>query len=247
MTSGVCSRCGQRTEVEYGQDGQAYCSSCAFYGMNKQCWRCRMYLPAIELQQYRGQWTCPNCLQDMRADDRKSEERAMKKPHLEPLPIPETCDRCGKTLEGRVYILNGRRLCKSCVDHEQDQWGIIGGGPMASPSRVTMGPEMKRKKASLLESLFGDILHILGIRKKRIEVIMVSGKMPIAHAKPMAEKAAGGKKKEEPRPQMEGPMSITKDKKAPEPESRTPEERFSQKGGKTMKKIPRRKKPEPKQ
>jgi len=202
-----------------------------------------MYLPSIELQQYRGQWACPYCIQDMRAEDRKSEERPPDKPHLELLPIPETCDRCGRRLEGRVYILNGRRLCKSCVDYEQDQWGIVGGGPMASPSRVTMEPEIKRKEASVFESLIGDILHILGIKKKRIDVVIVGGKMPIAYAKPMAEKAIG-KKKEEPKPQMEGLMGGAKGKAAPE--SIVPDERFAQKVGKTIRKIPRKKKPEPK-
>jgi hypothetical protein len=223
--------------------------------MNKQCWRCRMYLPASELQQYRGQLTCPYCIMDLRDADRHSEEReAPRKPKMEALAIPETCDRCGRDLESRVYIYNGRKLCKSCLGDEQDKWGLVGGGPMSSPYKVTLGPEIKRKKASLLESLIGDALALLGIRKKKrkeIEIVVV-GQMPIQNAKPMAENEMGGKKKakEERRPQAESIMGTDqKEKPAPAPESIIPESRFdrdgSQKSGPSIRKrVPHKRKSE---
>ncbi|HIH22731.1 TPA: hypothetical protein HA238_03320 [Candidatus Micrarchaeota archaeon] len=71
----LCSRCGQEGPTEYGPDGQSYCSSCAFYGMNKPCWKCRMYLPSLELQQWRGQWTCQYCMMDLRDEERRIEKR----------------------------------------------------------------------------------------------------------------------------------------------------------------------------
>src|SRR5512143_3467213 len=134
MTSGSCSRCGRVTELEYGPDGLGYCTSCAFYGMNKQCWRCRMYLPSAELQQYRGQLTCPYCIQDLRYADTRAEEYHEEKHKLEVIQYPEQCERCGRDLEGRVYIWNGKKLCKKCMEDEQDsKWGLVGGGPMHAP------------------------------------------------------------------------------------------------------------------
>ncbi|MFH0885025.1 MAG: hypothetical protein V1861_04905 [Candidatus Micrarchaeota archaeon] len=209
MTTGVCSRCGTSGEMEYGSDGLTYCSSCAFYGLNKQCYRCRMYLPAAELQQYRGQWMCPYCVQDMRDADRKAEEPAADKgkPHLDVVSYLEQCERCGRDLESRVYIWNGKRLCKSCVNDEQEKWGLMGGGPMAAPYRISLEPEKKRKKTSIIESIISETLHLLGIKKKGMEIIVIDSKMPIKYAKPMAEKPMeSGKRAGERKPETEGIM-----------------------------------------
>jgi bifunctional DNA-binding transcriptional regulator/antitoxin component of YhaV-PrlF toxin-antitoxin module len=213
--------------VEYGADGQSYCSSCAFYGLNKQCYRCRMYLPAAELQQYRGQWMCPYCVQDMRDEDRRAQEphEAEKKPHLEVISYPEQCERCGRDLKGRVYILNDKKLCKNCVEDEKEKWGTVGGGPMAAPYRITLGPEKKRKKTSIIESALSEVLHVLGIRRrKEVEIVVVGGRMPIERARPMAEMPIIGlkKDKESRKPQAEGIMAIAKkeERKAAGPSSR---------------------------
>ncbi len=213
MTSGVCSRCGRNGEMEYGADGLMYCSSCSFYGLNKQCWKCRMYLPAAELQQYRGQWMCPYCVQDSRDQDRKAQEYVPKKPHVDIISYPEQCERCGRDLEGLVYIWNGKKLCKSCVNDEQEKWGLVGGGPMAAPYRISLGPEKRRKKTSIIESIISEFLHITGIRKKKkMEVVVMEGKMPISRARPMTEeRMAGGKNaKGERKPKSEGIMQIKK-------------------------------------
>ncbi len=64
-----CSRCGR--EISTGM----YCESCHFYIYNEQCWRCRMYLPKVELQQWRGQTYCPYCIQDLRDEEKDVEEK----------------------------------------------------------------------------------------------------------------------------------------------------------------------------
>jgi len=209
MTSGTCSRCGAAGIVEYGSDGQAYCSSCVFYGLNKQCGRCRMYLPATELQQYGGQWACPYCIMDMREADRRSEAHAEARPKLEAVALPEICERCGRDLDNRVYIWNGRKLCKTCVNEEQEKWGIVGGGPMSAPYKVTLEPEKKRRKASLLEHIVSEALFMLRLKRRprNVEVIVVGEKMPISRAKPMAEAAIRTKEgKGEQKPEAEGLM-----------------------------------------
>lgn len=205
--SGTCSRCGRAGEVEYGSDGQSYCSACIFYGLNKQCWRCRMYLPASELQQYRGQWACPYCIQDMREADRKASEYHPEKPHLDILSYPETCERCGRDLKGRVYIWNGKRLCKNCLSDEQSKWGLVGGGPMGASQRITLEPEQRAKEKSFFERALSDLLGIVGMkRKKKIEIMEYKTKMPIQNAKPMAETGLAGKV--EKKPQAEGLMGM---------------------------------------
>lgn len=213
MTTGTCIRCGRYSEVEYGTDGMPYCSSCIFYGTNKQCYRCRMYLPATELQQYRGQWVCPYCIQNMRDEDRKISESAHEKPHLEVLSYPERCERCGRNLEGRVYIWNGKTLCKHCLQDEQDKWSLVSGKPSGAGQRISVIPVREAKKMSLLEATISDVLAFMGFkRKKPVEIVVYEGKMPIKAAKPMTEKAMSAKR-EEKKPETEGLMKVAKKKK----------------------------------
>jgi hypothetical protein len=168
-----------------------------------------MYLPAAELQQYQGQWMCPYCVQDARDQDRKAQEPKKDKPHLDVVSYLEQCERCGRDLESRVYIWNGKRLCKSCVDDEQEKWGLVGGGPMAAPYRISLEPEKKRRKTSIIESFISETLYLFGIKKRKMEIIVMDPKMPIQHAKPMAEKPMeSGKKAGERKPETEGIMSM---------------------------------------
>jgi hypothetical protein len=207
--SGSCIRCGREGEVEYGTDGQAYCSSCSFYGMNKQCSHCRMYLPASELQQYRGQLICPYCIQDLQAEDRRANEYHEERSKMEVLQIPEVCERCGRSLDGRVYIWNGKKLCHNCVSDEQAKWGVVGGGPMTSPLKVSMEPENRRRKVSFMEAAISDVLHILGIMKKpkTIEIVEYHTRFPIQNAKPMAENKPMAER-EKSKPVTEGLMKL---------------------------------------
>jgi hypothetical protein len=176
--------------------------------MNKQCWRCRMYLPAAELQQYRGQLTCPYCIQDLRYADARENEYVQEKHKLEVIQYPEQCERCGRDLEGRVYIWNGKKLCKKCMEDEQDsKWGLVGGGPMHAPQRMSLKPENERKQKSFIENALAELLYTLRLKKRPVtEAIIYGQKMPIQRAKPMNEEELMGQrgKKTDRKPQAEG-------------------------------------------
>jgi len=199
MSEGTCSRCGRAGTVEYAPDGQQYCSACIFYGMNRQCYRCRMYLPVTELQQFRGQWACPYCIQDMRDEDRRAEQPVSGegKHSLDVLTYPERCERCGRDLEGRVYIWNGMRLCRKCLGDEQDSWELVSGKPLGPAERIRVDVTKEARKKSLLEAVTSEILVAFGLKKRKITEIIVypnSMKSEIRAAKPMAEKAEMGGK-----------------------------------------------------
>jgi predicted amidophosphoribosyltransferase len=180
-------------EVDYAPDGQQYCSACIFYGMNRQCYRCRMYLPVTELQQYRGQWTCPYCIQDLRDEDRRMEQPAAKedKHTIDVLTYSERCERCGRDLEGRVYIWNGKRLCRKCLGDEQDSWELVSGKPLGPAERIRVDVTKEARKTSLMEAITSEILVALRLKRRKIQEIIVypnSMKSEIRAAKPMAEK-----------------------------------------------------------
>lgn len=162
MSEGTCIRCGQRTNVEYGPDGQAYCTSCIFYGMNKPCWKCRMYLPASELQQYRGQWTCQYCMMDLRDAERRAEEGG----RAEQARKPERCERCGRE-SSMIYFVNGRRLCEICYHDEQGRWKD---GTLKPPrSRMSSGGNVVVRMIRVVEDGISDFLSF-GKRSKVVPV-----------------------------------------------------------------------------
>jgi len=177
---GRCSRCGRKTDVEYAIDGRAYCSSCIFYANYRQCWKCQMYLPVAELQQYKGQWMCPYCLMDEREDDKKKNEYKERRYEKEPLyttaiKYSETCQRCGRETD-LLYSYNDRILCSSCLGEEQKKWGTVGGGPAATPYRIKQG-----EGKGVLAQMFEALLVALGIKKaekkeKEPEIVAVKTK-----------------------------------------------------------------------
>ncbi len=130
-----------------------------------------MYVPSFELQQHKGQWMCPICLQDSRAEDARmnAAKSSSYKKHDYPMQVhsyEETCERCGRTLV-TVYFLNGRKLCETCLGNEQDKWTIVGGeGPPKTPFHMSV----ERRKKSLLrkffERVFSEFMGLLGIRWK---------------------------------------------------------------------------------
>ncbi len=170
-----------------------------------------MYVPSSELQQYKGQWACPICIQDMRYHDRKASEYKPKKDPLRILSYSEQCERCGRDLD-TVYIWNGRRLCKNCLGDEQESWGIVGGGPGGASQKVSMQALKITKQRSFLQFLVDEFLALIGLKKRRISQVVtvepIEVKIPISHAKPMQEdrmkkqykigKVEGLMKKEEP-------------------------------------------------
>ncbi len=168
-----CTRCGAEAH-DYGTDGLAYCDSCIFYGMNKPCWKCRMYLPASELQTYKGQFTCPYCIMDMRDEEKRTEEaitRRKDERYASSYQLPETCERCGRELS-MAYFFNGRHLCSSCYQTERDEWKTVGGEkPPMAMFRVRQEKARKAKIVAVvnrkLNELFGFILRPFAGKKKK--------------------------------------------------------------------------------
>ena len=223
MGMGRCSRCGREVEVEYASDGQAYCSACAFYGMNRQCFRCRMYVPSTELQQYRGQWMCPYCLMDMRDEDRRLEEQgSAREKEGAGYVSSETCERCGRQIT-TAYYYGGRRLCANCYEDMKREWKEVGGEKPPMPMyRVTEERVREKGKMSFIERLFAELLGRLGIRQgKKGQSEIVAMQKPMrkvaAQSSGAGEKAMWnqtGKEGEPARPPMiEGPEKKTKKKR----------------------------------
>ena len=163
----------ERSHLEFAPDGFAYCDECVFFGMNKQCAKCRMYVPFQELQQYKSGWYCPYCIMDMRAEDNKFEKTGLKngseKPIVAVIEKAEHCERCDKVLERRFYLLNGIKMCKSCMEIERPK--IKGFDKMEAQKLIFRAPE---KKASVVNS----ILEKIGFRKKpkTREIIVIAPK-----------------------------------------------------------------------
>ena len=174
-----------------------------------------MYLPASELQQYKGQWMCPYCLQDARDADRRATEYRHKRVPVRALSYSETCERCGRDLESRVYIWNKRRLCRKCLGDEQEKWGIVGGGPVGPPQRVSVKMVEKGKLRLMIEDLFSSFFALFGIQRKQHlpEIVVYEQKMPIKRAKPMAEGTMAEKDEGKRAPQAEGIIKKRKKKK----------------------------------
>ncbi len=65
-----------------------------FYKMNEQCWRCRMYVPRVEMKYHAGLLYCPICYQDVVEGNR--------------------CEVCGNILEHSAL-----RICPSCRERKE--------------------------------------------------------------------------------------------------------------------------------
>jgi hypothetical protein len=107
---------------------------------------------------------------------------------VQELSQAERCERCGRDLEGRVYVWNGKKLCKSCLDDEKGTWGVVGGGPSSGGQRASLIPMRAARQKSLLETLASDFLALLGRRKKEPEIMAVGPDAPVGRIKPMAER-----------------------------------------------------------
>ncbi|MBD3210792.1 hypothetical protein GF318_05405 [Candidatus Micrarchaeota archaeon] len=212
---GICSRCGRKTETEYGADGLPYCNACSFYGLNRQCWKCRMYVPASEVQQYRGQWVCPVCISQLRSEETRAKEHKPEKHPLRPLAYPETCERCGKETEV-LYYWNGKFLCRSCLEDEQGSWGLVTRGPSGAGQAISLTPVMEKKEESFIEHLIGEFLAWLGLRRKRKKaprIVAVHPQTPLDRARPMEEDPMHRGEMEEKAPQSEGLIKKVRKKK----------------------------------
>lgn len=128
-----CIKCGAES---VGQ----YCNNCAFYENNAQCWRCRMYLPRVELQQWRGQTYCPYCIMDIREMEKKAEEydgeqarhritthdTGSTPPDERPFGTGQQdsvyeCDKCKNDLD-IVYVIADHKFCELCFNQQMREW-----------------------------------------------------------------------------------------------------------------------------
>lgn len=99
-----------------------------------------MYLPRVELQQWRGQTYCPYCIMDIREEEKQREEsqgEAARRAHGEgggpPTPPDETpfgtgqknpdyeCDRCRGDLD-IVYVVADHKFCELCFNQQLRNW-----------------------------------------------------------------------------------------------------------------------------
>jgi len=115
--------------------------------------------------------------QNKRDDDSRVEYHAPKE-RLRIISYSETCERCGKDL-AHVYLWNGKRLCKRCMEDGQETWVLFTGGPNAAPQRVSMQPLKKAKERSLIESLISEFLALFGLKRIEKETSIVEPKVQI--------------------------------------------------------------------
>ena len=57
-----------------------------------QCWRCGMYLPREEMQQWKGMWYCPYCLAEIIEEEERLKKMADEKHAQQKSPKPERTD-----------------------------------------------------------------------------------------------------------------------------------------------------------
>lgn len=107
-----------------------------------------MYLPRVELQQWRGQVYCPYCIMDIRTEEKADEEiiseharKKLEKPDEDIPPddyapgvgIKENeksseektriyeCDKCKSGLD-IVYVVSDHQFCEYCFRQQVKQW-----------------------------------------------------------------------------------------------------------------------------
>ena len=68
-----------------------------FYEQNAQCWRCRMYVPRVEMKYHAGMLYCPICYQDVAEAGGR-------------------CQLCGKQLEH-----GGGQVCEACREKKRNR------------------------------------------------------------------------------------------------------------------------------
>ena len=130
-----------------GREGFDICPECSFKKQNTQCWRCRMYIPTSEMQQWKGQWICPNCRMDTEREDELKFEGKKRKDEgagAETYEKPGRCQRCSRETK-ILYQFNGRKLCWYCLEDENST-DYSGAGPSGGAIRVQVRQEKSRRK-----------------------------------------------------------------------------------------------------
>lgn len=163
-----------------------------------------MYIPTSEMQQWKGQWICPNCRMDTEREDELRFEGKKRKEEgagSETYEKPGRCQRCGRETK-ILYQFNGRKLCWYCLEDE-DSTDYSGAGPSGGAIRVQVRQEKSRRKG-LINRLIRMISgggdgeeKVTVISNARIIPIRKGGKGSGEKAAPEKQavppKAAGGK------------------------------------------------------
>jgi hypothetical protein len=120
--------------------------------------------------------------QNKRDEDSRVEYESPEK-ILPVISYSEKCERCGKDLEVRVYIWNGLRLCKSCIEEGQNTWVLTTGSPNATRQRILVGATKKTNPISHMSSLVSEFLVFFGLKRIGKKIRIIESKMPIKQAK----------------------------------------------------------------
>ena len=145
-----------------------------------------MYLPATEMQWYKGQLHCQYCIMDLKDEDKRAEERGKDK-FVRAEASHETCQRCGRILS-IAYFYNGKKLCETCMEEERKDWKRQGGEkPPMMPYRVS---SEKGVLSSMLHHIIKKILNLLGLKREKtdgIEIVSAKKRVRKRRKKPMSE------------------------------------------------------------
>ena len=165
-----CPRCGRESELYAAPDGGMYCQDCARQLSSPACTQC---VKCFQRRCGDAVYACPFCHGSPDTLDVEAFQRQLKKERvLQTNRVDESCERCGGSLHGKAFILNGKALCKKCLLYEQDKWEIVTGKPGKSGTRVKIVVE-KPKAPEPPEKLREDRLG-----KKLISLIGVDIKNP---------------------------------------------------------------------
>ncbi len=117
-----------------------------FYANNEQCFRCRVYVPRVEMRYYAGMLYCPVCYQEIMFEQREERDKMYEDARKGAMTAHRTCGNCGAYLNEsgecpncsrrgiqqsqcqkcgkftyELYTLRGKQLCKTCYDDEGDE------------------------------------------------------------------------------------------------------------------------------
>lgn len=94
-----------------GKEGADICTECRFTEENRQCWKCRIFIPKHGLQHWRGFWYCPHCLNKIILLDTKTAAGQVK---LE-------CQRCGVLHpKSGLFEWGDKAVCANCKKQLED-------------------------------------------------------------------------------------------------------------------------------
>lgn len=137
-----------------------------------------MYVPVTELQNYRGQMYCPYCIQDLRDEEVSHDKITHEKPHLEPVPVVEKCERCGREVRGKILIWNGKKLCKDCVDEGKKEWQTVSATPKGGGNVVPIQNSSEKEANSTLlkkiDTLIGTMKNEKNSKKAEPELVALN-------------------------------------------------------------------------